>query len=78
MFDFPSQVLAYALQQLNKDTDFPVAMVGDATSDADGAKANHVTSVSVAWGYGDQHALQRKSPYFAETMKELERILVSD
>jgi phosphoglycolate phosphatase len=47
-------------------------MVGDRVHDVEGARANGLLAIAVAWGYGSTEELRAAAPdYVVETMDEL-------
>ena len=73
-----SEVIAYALEccGLGEDAKDKVLMVGDRFHDIEGAKANHVKSCGVLFGYGSRQELEDAgADYIARDIQELLKIL---
>lgn len=71
------EVIQYALEE-NGITDLEkVVMIGDKEHDMIGAKECGVDSIGVLYGFGDREELeQQEATYIAETVNDLEKILL--
>ncbi len=74
------EVVQEALRQLFKDKPVEkdkVYMIGDRKFDVEGAKAMHVDSVGVAYGYGSMEELRTAhADYIVRTVEELQKFLL--
>lgn len=75
-----SEVVEEALRLLFQDKPVEkdkVYMIGDRCFDVEGAKALHVESVGVTYGYGDMEELKAaKADYIVQSVEELEKFLL--
>ena len=52
-------------------------MIGDRKHDIEGAKANHISSAGVLYGYGSKEELiQAKAEYIVKDLTELQTVLI--
>ena len=73
--DRKSDLIAHVLQLHGLSAKHSL-MVGDRRHDAEGARANNVSTIGVLWGYGDRAELQDAGVmYFAERPQELRPIM---
>ena len=73
-----SEVIAYALEccRLGEGDKDKVLMVGDRFHDIEGAKANHIKSCGLLFGYGSRQELEEAgADYIAEDIQSLLKIL---
>jgi len=77
-----NEVVMEALRQLFGDKPVEpdkVYMIGDRKYDVDGARALHVESVGVSYGYGSLEELKEaRADYIVQTVGELQRFLLRD
>lgn len=75
-----SEVVAEALNRLFQGKPIEkekVYMIGDRSFDIEGAKAFHIESVGVTYGYGDMEELKAaKADYIVQSVAELEKFLL--
>lgn len=67
------EVIAYLLEKEGNPCD--TIMVGDTIYDIDGAKANHMEAIGVAWGYGNVAEMKNAGAQIADTPEELLSLL---
>ena len=71
-------VINYVLEncQLKNKLDKCI-MIGDRKHDIEGAKANHISSAGILYGYGSKEELiQAKADYIVKDLKELQTVLI--
>jgi len=72
-----AEIAAGALRSLGSPDPVRVAMVGDPSHDIEGAAANGVTSVGVAWGFAaDGELVAAGADYVVASVAELGRLLL--
>ena len=70
------EVIAYLLEKEGNPCD--TIMVGDTIYDVDGAKANHMGAIGVAWGYGNVAEMKNAGAQIADTPEELLSLLYTE
>lgn len=71
------EVISWALERLGHPDLETVVMVGDRRHDIEGAKACHVSSIGVTWGFGVQEELIEAEPdHMVHSVGELRRLLL--
>lgn len=72
------EVIKYALEELNIKDVSKAVMIGDRKYDIEGGKAFGLKTVGLLYGFGDKAEITAAQPdYIAETVEELEQILIS-
>lgn len=70
------EIIAHILKQMELSADDCI-MIGDREHDILGAKANHMDSIGVLFGFGSREELETSgATYVVETVKELRRLLL--
>ncbi len=71
------EVIEYALEQSGVTSEDSVVMIGDRKYDILGAKAYHLDSIGVLYGYGSKEELEEAgADYIVTDVKELEKIIL--
>jgi len=65
-------VIAYLLEQTGSED---AIMIGDTVFDVDGAKANGLRSIGVAWGYGNIEEMAQAGAEIVQTPEDLLKVL---
>ncbi|MEO0091841.1 MAG: HAD hydrolase-like protein [candidate division WOR-3 bacterium] len=71
------ELIRLALAHFPEHSNSDFIMIGDRADDIIGAKKNNIKSIGVLYGYGSyQEIISEKPDYIAESVKELERLLI--